>query len=82
MVTIAHRLPYTAVNFYAYEQYKILAAKVNTEYRKQQWNCSCRCMVVLCSDGMSGITAATATYPLDLIRTRLRSVLVMLKMNS
>ncbi|MFS8032742.1 putative mitochondrial carrier protein [Helianthus anomalus] len=48
MVTIAHRLPYTAVNFYAYEQYKKVAAKVNTEYRKQQWNCSCRCMFALC----------------------------------
>ncbi|XP_022026749.1 uncharacterized protein LOC110927379 isoform X2 [Helianthus annuus] len=45
MVTIARRLPYTAVNFYAYEQYK---KAVNTEYRKQQWNYSYRCMVALC----------------------------------
>ncbi|KAM0028389.1 putative mitochondrial carrier domain superfamily [Helianthus debilis subsp. tardiflorus] len=49
MVTIAHRLPYTAVTSTRMSSTKKwLAAKVNTEYRKQQWNCSCRCMVALC----------------------------------
>lgn len=28
LVTIAHRLPYTAVNFYAYEHYKSVSAAV------------------------------------------------------
>lgn len=29
LVTIAHRLPYTAVNFYAYERYKSVMSCVN-----------------------------------------------------
>ncbi|KAL8508991.1 hypothetical protein ACS0TY_016252 [Phlomoides rotata] len=54
MVTIAHRLPYTSVNFYAYEQYKSFGFFVH-----------------FVGGGLAGITAASATYPLDLIRTRL-----------
>lgn len=30
LVTIAHRLPYTAVNFYAYEHYKTVSINVSS----------------------------------------------------
>ncbi|KAI3474411.1 hypothetical protein Pfo_029272 [Paulownia fortunei] len=57
LVTIAHRLPYSSVNFYAYEQ---------------SWGKStCHIFVHFVGGGLAGITAASATYPLDLVRTRL-----------
>ncbi|KAK9920571.1 hypothetical protein M0R45_029124 [Rubus argutus] len=49
LVTIAHRLPYSSVSFYAYERYKkLLHSTIGEDLR-----------------------AASATYPLDLVRTRL-----------
>ncbi|XP_057804093.1 uncharacterized protein LOC131019544 isoform X2 [Salvia miltiorrhiza] len=47
LVTIAHRLPYSSISFYAFERYKNVGG------------------------GLAGVTAASATYPLDLVRTRL-----------
>ncbi|KAK6146880.1 hypothetical protein DH2020_017792 [Rehmannia glutinosa] len=57
LVTIAHRLPYSAVNFYAYEQ----SGK----------NPHADIFVHFVGGGLAGITSASATYPLDLVRTRL-----------
>ncbi|CAN1173913.1 Mitochondrial substrate carrier family protein B [Linum perenne] len=70
LVTIAHRLPYSSVNFYAYEHYKELLHKIpGLESRKQSIGGDV--FVHFLGGGMAGVTAATATYPLDLVRTRL-----------
>ncbi|CAJ1801440.1 unnamed protein product [Sphenostylis stenocarpa] len=69
LVTIAHRLPYSAVNFYAYERYKNLLHLFMGE--KLQGNTNANLFVHFVGGGLSGITSATATYPLDLLRTRL-----------
>ncbi|KAL0929203.1 hypothetical protein M5K25_001147 [Dendrobium thyrsiflorum] len=70
LVTIVHRLPYSSISFYAYEHYKnmmqsIIASREHKEY------ISSDVLVKLVSGGLSGITAASITYPLDLVRTRL-----------
>ncbi|XP_076899699.1 uncharacterized protein LOC143553634 [Bidens hawaiensis] len=70
LVTIAHRLPYTAVNFYAYEQYKKLLKSIPS-IGNNSGTAGADACVHFVGGGMAGITAATATYPLDLIRTRL-----------
>ncbi|KFK36685.1 hypothetical protein AALP_AA4G156200 [Arabis alpina] len=71
LVTVAHRLPYSAVNFYAYEEYKkflhsnpVLQSYIGTA------NVS-PFVQHFVSGGLAGITAGSATYPLDLVRTRL-----------
>ncbi|GER54391.1 mitochondrial substrate carrier family protein [Striga asiatica] len=70
LVTIAHRLPYSAVNFYSYEQYKrILRSIPGLDGRER--NPSADIFVHFVGGGLAGITAASATYPLDLVRTRL-----------
>ncbi|KAG4921992.1 hypothetical protein AAZX31_18G171600 [Glycine max] len=69
LVTIAHRLPYSSVSFYAYERYKNLLHMLLRE--KHRGNTSADHFVHFVGGGLSGITAATATYPLDLVRTRL-----------
>lgn len=70
LVTIAHRLPYTAVNFYAYEHYKNYLKAV-TGLESRPGNVGADMGVHFICGGLAGITAASATYPLDLIRTRL-----------
>ncbi|MED6122637.1 hypothetical protein PIB30_041578 [Stylosanthes scabra] len=69
MVTIVHRLPYSAVNFYAYEHYKNLLQSLIGE--NHSGNASKNLFVHFVGGGLAGITAASATYPLDLVRTRL-----------
>ncbi|XP_027336642.1 mitochondrial substrate carrier family protein B [Abrus precatorius] len=69
MVTIAHRLPYSAVNFYAYERYKNVLSSLMAE--NLSGNSSANPLVHFVGGGLAGITAASATYPLDLVRTRL-----------
>ncbi|KAK3445190.1 hypothetical protein EUGRSUZ_B02725 [Eucalyptus grandis] len=69
MVTIAHRLPYSSVNFYAYERYKSMLQSILGENSKG--SASAGLCVHFIGGGMAGITAASATYPLDLVRTRL-----------
>ncbi|QCE11802.1 solute carrier family 25 [Vigna unguiculata] len=69
LVTIAHRLPYSAVNFYAYERYKNLLQIFMGE--NHRGNTSADLFVHFVGGGLSGITSATATYPLDLVRARL-----------
>uniref|UniRef100_A0A2P2Q3K3 Mitochondrial substrate carrier family protein B-like n=1 Tax=Rhizophora mucronata TaxID=61149 RepID=A0A2P2Q3K3_RHIMU len=70
LVTIAHRLPYSAVNFYAYERYKSwLQSALGIDNRRA--NATENIAVHFVGGGLAGITAASATYPLDLVRTRL-----------
>ncbi|KAE8692873.1 BEL1-like homeodomain protein 9-like [Hibiscus syriacus] len=70
LVTIAHRLPYSSVNFYAYERYKsMLQSILGLENRRG--NVGADPFVHFVGGGLAGITAASATYPLDLVRTRL-----------
>ncbi|GFY83590.1 mitochondrial substrate carrier family protein [Actinidia rufa] len=70
LVTIAHRLPYSSISFYAFERYKnLLQFILRTESQRE--NMSADIFVRLVGGGLAGITAASVTYPLDLVRTRL-----------
>uniref|UniRef100_A0A5B7BWB7 Mitochondrial substrate carrier family protein B-like n=1 Tax=Davidia involucrata TaxID=16924 RepID=A0A5B7BWB7_DAVIN len=70
LVTIAHRLPYSSVSFYAFERYKnILHSILGLEGHRE--NVSADLCIRLVGGGLAGITAASVTYPLDLVRTRL-----------
>lgn len=70
LVTIAHRLPYSSVNFYAYEHYKsVLKSIPGLESHRR--STSADIFVHFVGGGLAGMTAASATYPLDLVRTRL-----------
>lgn len=70
LVTIAHRLPYSSISFYAFERYKnLLQLILGVENRGA--NISADLFVRLVGGGLAGITAASVTYPLDLVRTRL-----------
>lgn len=69
-VTIVHRLPYSSISFYAYEQYKmslLSMAGIDGEEGSLGVGMGTR----LIAGGAAGITAASLTYPLDLVRTRL-----------
>lgn len=57
-------MPYLAVQFAAYEEFKKLL-HIPADPRQQ------RPLRRLCAGAMAGITSVTATYPLDLVRTRL-----------
>ncbi|KAH0875079.1 hypothetical protein HID58_072441, partial [Brassica napus] len=70
MVTVAHRLPYSVLNFYAYEKYNKFFYS-NPILQSYLGNASSSSFVHFVSGGLAGITAASATYPLDLVRTRL-----------
>ncbi|CAH9133427.1 unnamed protein product [Cuscuta epithymum] len=70
LVTIAHRLPYSSISFYAFERYKNLL-QFMLGVQSQGENLSADLCVRLVGGGLSGITAASVTYPLDLVRTRL-----------
>ncbi|KAK4396193.1 Calcium-binding mitochondrial carrier protein SCaMC-1 [Sesamum angolense] len=70
LVTIAHRLPYSSVNFYAYEQYKSIL-KSMLGLNEYGGNPHADVLVHFVGGGLAGITSASATYPLDLVRTRL-----------
>ncbi|GLT92605.1 hypothetical protein SLE2022_104360 [Rubroshorea leprosula] len=70
LVTIAHRLPYSSVNFYAYEHYKSWLQSFLGQVN-QRGSASADVLVPFVGGGLAGITAASATYPLDLVRTRL-----------
>ncbi|XP_011036718.1 PREDICTED: mitochondrial substrate carrier family protein B-like isoform X2 [Populus euphratica] len=70
LVTIAHRLPYSSVNFYAYERYKQFLHMIpGLEIHRE--SAGVNLFVHFVGGGLAGITAASATYPLDLVRTRL-----------
>ncbi|CAL9123618.1 unnamed protein product [Musa textilis] len=70
LVTIAHRLPYSSISFYAYERYKNFLQLV-PGLDKHRDSVSADVCVRLFGGGLAGITAASMTYPLDLVRTRL-----------
>ncbi|XP_078174869.1 uncharacterized protein LOC144568395 [Carex rostrata] len=70
LVTIAHRLPYSSISFYAYERYKHLLQTVPGLDRHREF-VAADVGVRLIGGGLAGITAASLTYPLDLVRTRL-----------
>ncbi|KAG5554023.1 hypothetical protein RHGRI_011780 [Rhododendron griersonianum] len=70
LVTIAHRLPYSAVNFYAYEHYKSLLKSI-PGLESHRRSTSADIFVHFVGGGLAGMTAASSTYPLDLVRTRL-----------
>ncbi|KAJ8624253.1 hypothetical protein MRB53_032783 [Persea americana] len=70
LVTIAHRLPYSSISFYAYDRYKnVLQSMPGLD--RQRDNVSADVFVRLVGGGLAGVTAASMTYPLDLVRTRL-----------
>lgn len=69
-VTIVHRLPYSAISFYSYEKYKrFLLDLTGIEGRPESLGVGMG--TNLLAGGGAGLTAASSTYPLDLIRTRL-----------
>ncbi|CAL5388399.1 unnamed protein product [Camellia sinensis] len=70
LVTITHRLPYSSVNFYAYERYKSLLESI-PGLQSQGGFAGADIFVHFVGGGLAGMTAASATYPLDLVRTRL-----------
>lgn len=55
-------VPYMAVQFAAYEEYKKIL-RISDGVHNPVWR--------LCAGAMAGITSVTVTYPLDLVRTRL-----------
>ncbi|XP_021769071.1 mitochondrial substrate carrier family protein B-like isoform X1 [Chenopodium quinoa] len=70
LVTIAHRLPYSSVSFYSYERYKnLLQSFPGLESSSE--NIGAHIFVRLTGGFLAGVTSAAATYPLDLVRTRL-----------
>ncbi|EPS61182.1 hypothetical protein M569_13615, partial [Genlisea aurea] len=70
LVTIAHRLPYSSISFYAYEQYKSFLKSL-PGLDGHEANPGSDIFVHFVCGGLAGMTAASATYPLDLVRTRL-----------
>nr|XP_043633927.1 mitochondrial substrate carrier family protein B-like [Erigeron canadensis] len=71
LVTIAHRLPYSSISFYAFECYKNMLLQLMSGAEGHESNFGSHVFVRLAGGGLSGITAASVTYPLDLVRTRL-----------
>ncbi|KAL0401290.1 UNVERIFIED_CONTAM: Mitochondrial substrate carrier family protein B [Sesamum latifolium] len=70
LATIAHRLPYSSISFYAFEHYKNLLHDI-VGVESQGVNVSADICIRLVGGGLAGVTAASVTYPLDLVRTRL-----------
>ncbi|XP_008785494.1 mitochondrial substrate carrier family protein V-like isoform X3 [Phoenix dactylifera] len=74
LVTIAHRLPYSSISFYAYEHYKHASMKLLQLIpgldRHKDYMAADVCVRLL-GGALAGVTAASITYPLDLVRTRL-----------
>eukprot|EP00249_Psilotum_nudum_P007238 c20419_g1_i1 orf=579-1655(+) len=69
-VTIVHRLPYSSISFFAYEKYKTVLVQLMGSERLQD-SLGIGMGTRLIAGGAAGITAASLTYPLDLVRTRL-----------
>ncbi|PIA54565.1 hypothetical protein AQUCO_00900851v1 [Aquilegia coerulea] len=70
LVTIAHRLPSSSITFHSYERYKHLIQLI-PGLEGHRDNANADFSVRLLAGGLAGVTSASATYPLDLVRTRL-----------
>ncbi|CAL9059396.1 uncharacterized protein LOC135650567 [Musa acuminata AAA Group] len=70
LVTVVHRLPYSSISFCSYEWYKHLLQLIPRLSRHRNSESADACVRLL-GGGLAGITAASITYPLDLVRTRL-----------
>ncbi|XP_002992848.2 mitochondrial substrate carrier family protein V [Selaginella moellendorffii] len=69
-VTVVHRLPYSAINFFSYENYKLFLTRMSgAENRPESLGVGMGTRLL--AGGGAGLTAASLTYPLDLVRTRL-----------
>jgi solute carrier family 25 phosphate transporter 23/24/25/41 len=60
-VNVVRIAPFSAFEFYFYEQYKSILMPEGSENPFSKFLCG----------GLTGMTASTLTYPLDLIRTHL-----------
>ena len=60
-VNVLRIAPFSAFEFYFYELYKSLIMQEQSDSKFMKLMCG----------GLTGMTASTLTYPLDLIRTRL-----------
>lgn len=67
-VTMLHRMPYSAVNFWAYEQFTKLWQEQFPSAANHSQDAVLRRLV---AGGGAGMCACTLAYPLDLVRTRL-----------
>ncbi|CAL8463422.1 g2956 [Coccomyxa elongata] len=71
-VTIVHRLPYSAVNFWAYERAtQLWLQHYPPPAGVQQGAGTADMLRRLVAGGAAGLCACTLAYPLDLVRTRL-----------
>ncbi|KAL9998252.1 putative mitochondrial carrier protein [Helianthus debilis subsp. tardiflorus] len=70
VVTVAHRPPYSSISFSAFEHYKNFLQLIMRAENGES-NISTDLFIRLAGRGFAGITAASVTYPLDLVRTRL-----------
>ncbi|KAK9815221.1 hypothetical protein WJX72_000172 [[Myrmecia] bisecta] len=71
MVTIIHRLPYSAVNFWAYERFTELWHQHFPGSTAGHGHGRTDILRRLTAGGAAGMCACTLAYPLDLVRTRL-----------
>lgn len=67
-VTIVHRIPYSAANFWTYEKVNELWKEYAPAGGPLSYGDVSRRLV---AGGTAGLVACTIAYPLDLIRTRL-----------
>lgn len=70
-VTIVHRFPYAAVNFFAYEKFTRMLTNHDEDFDGPPPGGYGLAGRRLLAGGAAGATACSVTYPLDLIRTRL-----------
>ncbi|MFS7949880.1 putative mitochondrial carrier protein [Helianthus anomalus] len=71
LVTVAHRLPYSSISFCAFEHYKNVFLQLIMRAENGESNISTDMFIRLAGGGLAGITTASVTYPLDLVRTLL-----------
>lgn len=70
-VTIIHRLPYSAANFWMYEQVNEVWKRYLPPTRASTGGDAVDVARRLASGGVAGMSACALAYPLDLVRTRL-----------
>ncbi|MCO5601773.1 hypothetical protein L7F22_055898 [Adiantum nelumboides] len=75
-VTILHRIPYSTINFYAYQNYKDCLTPRNIDADGQTFRSSGAAAAAqigstFAAGAGAGMTATFLAYPLDLVRTRI-----------